>query len=125
MKRLSVRGVSQLRNFSRMHLSPFDRVFQMVERSGQSLRDEIWNMRRNLFALEPITAMEKAMSDMMKTIDHMHSEFGRPRYRPIEFPKDAFEVGKDGKVSGFSCLPFSFSSTSRYTSMLRISNLRI
>ncbi|VUZ53388.1 unnamed protein product [Hymenolepis diminuta] len=98
MSRLPIRGFSKVRNFSRMALSPIDQVFRMVERSSQTLRDEIWNMQRSLFSLEPITAMEKAMADMMRTIDAIHSRIEKPQFSAIDFPKDAFEVGKDGKL---------------------------
>lgn len=38
--------------FPQMALVPLDQVFDWVERSRQSLHDDIMNMRRNLFSLE-------------------------------------------------------------------------
>ncbi|KAM7535254.1 hypothetical protein Aperf_G00000094717 [Anoplocephala perfoliata] len=89
--------------FPQMGLMPFDQVFDWVERSRQSLQDDIMNMHRNLFSLEPFSAMDAAMNEMMREMSaieprefHPELEFVQPG--ELDFLKDAYEVGKDGKL---------------------------
>ncbi|KAM7535954.1 hypothetical protein Aperf_G00000094756 [Anoplocephala perfoliata] len=89
--------------FPQMSLMPFDQVFDWVERSRQSLHEDIMNMHRNLFSLEPFSAMEAAMNKLMREMSAIkphefqpEKEFTQPG--ELDFLKDAYEVGKDGKL---------------------------
>ncbi|VDD77367.1 unnamed protein product [Mesocestoides corti] len=89
--------------FPQMGLMPFDQVFDWVERSRQNLHEDIMNMHRNLFSLEPFRAVDQAMDEVMEKMSaiqprefHPELEFTSPG--ELDFLKNAYEVGKDGKL---------------------------
>ncbi|KAM7535901.1 hypothetical protein Aperf_G00000094737 [Anoplocephala perfoliata] len=89
--------------FPQMGLMPFDQVFDWVERSRQSLHNDIMNIHRNLFSLEPFSAMNAALTNMMREMSAIEprefqpeKEFTQPG--ELDFLKDAYEVGRDGKL---------------------------
>nr|QBL89775.1 small heat shock protein p36 [Taenia multiceps] len=89
--------------FPQMALVPLDQVFDWAERSRQSLHDDIMNMHRNLFSLEPFTAMDNAFESVMKEMSaiqprEFHPELEYTQPGELDFLKDAYEVGKDGKL---------------------------
>ncbi|KAL5108640.1 Small heat shock protein p36 [Taenia crassiceps] len=89
--------------FPQMTLVPFDQVFNWAERSRQSFHDDIMNMHRNLFSLEPFTAMDNAFESVMEEMSaiqprEFHPELEYTQPGELDFLKDAYEVGKDGKL---------------------------
>ncbi|KAM7535303.1 hypothetical protein Aperf_G00000094766 [Anoplocephala perfoliata] len=80
---------------SQIATRPIEQVLQLVERSSQSLRDEIWNMQRSLFSLEPLAALDAAMADMLRTMSAIKHHGARST---LDFPRDFFEVDQDGKL---------------------------
>ncbi|CDI98285.1 Major egg antigen p40 [Echinococcus multilocularis] len=89
--------------FPQMALMPFDQVFNWVERSRQSLHDDVTNMHRNLLSLEPFSAMDNAFNSVMQELSaiqprEFHPELEYTQPGELDFLKDAYEVGKDGKL---------------------------
>ncbi|KAM7535241.1 hypothetical protein Aperf_G00000094748 [Anoplocephala perfoliata] len=89
--------------FPQLSLMPFDQVFNWIERSRHSLQDDITNVQRNLFSLEPFSASNAALTNMMREMSAIEprefqpeKEFTQPG--ELDFLKDAYEVGKDGKL---------------------------
>ncbi|VDL37774.1 unnamed protein product [Hymenolepis diminuta] len=89
--------------FPQMGLMPFDQVSNWIERSRQTLHDDIMSMRGNLFSLEPFAAMDTALENMMNEMSaieprEFHPEAEFTEAGALDFLKDAYEVGKDGKL---------------------------
>nr|CDS31595.1 Major egg antigen (p40) [Hymenolepis microstoma] len=89
--------------FPQLGLMPFDEVANWVERSRRTLGEDIMSMHRNLFSLEPFAAMDAAWDRMMGEMSaieprEFHPEAEFTEAGELDFLKDAYEVGKDGKL---------------------------